>query len=159
MAEVFGTVVNILTVLDLAIRATAYLRDVKHASSDRIRLREELRSTMYVLEMLNDRIEDSEDNAGDDSISLAPTAVASLMGDDGPIALFEKVLKEIIAKLEPQDRLRRLAKPFIWPFDKKEVTEMLSVLERLKSHFNLVINNDLVYVTIPCSIKYLDARP
>ncbi len=139
MAEALGTAASLLAILEFAVKATQYLKDVKHGSSDRIRLRDELRNTTCLVQMLKDRIDDSDD--GD----LTPASIAWLGGPDGPIELFKRLLEDIVAKLAPQDRLRRLAQPFSWPFDKKEVAELLGSLERLKSHFNLVMQNDLVY--------------
>lgn len=99
--------------------------------------------------MLKDRIEDSKDAAGSDGESdaetLKPSSIASLAGDHGPLALFQQILEEIVAKLAPQDRLRRLTQPFRWPFDKKEIVELVSTLERLKTRFTLILQNDLVY--------------
>jgi hypothetical protein len=144
MADPLSTVANILAVLKLAVAATQYIKDVKQGSADRLRLRDELRSTTCLLEMLKDRIDDSEDAAEDDGAALNPSSIASLAGEDGPLALFKRILEEIIAKLAPQDRLRRYAQSLTWPFDKKEIAELISSLERLKSHFSLIMQNDLV---------------
>lgn len=130
--------------LQLAATATQYLKDVKHGSADRSRLRDELRSTVCLLEMLQDRLEDWDDMPDSENM-LMPQSISSLSGADGPLHLFRKVLEEIIAELAPQDRLRRLAKPFTWPFDRKKVAELLTYLERLKSHFNLVLQNNIAY--------------
>ncbi len=145
MADPLSTVANVLAVLKLAVAATEYIKDVKRGSTDRLRLRDELRSATCLLEMLKDRIDDSEDAAEGDAEALKPSSIASLSGEDGPLALFKRVLEEIIAKLAPQDSFRRLSQPFTWPFDKKDIAELISTLERLKGHFNLVIQNDLVY--------------
>lgn len=144
MADPLSTVASVLAVLNLAVAATKYIKDVKQGSTDRLRLRDELRSTTCLLEMLKDRLEDSEE-VGDGQVeTLKPSSITSLAGEDGPLALFKRVLEDIITKLAPQDRLRRLAQPFTWPFNKKDVDDFLSTLERLKSHFNLVMQNDLV---------------
>jgi hypothetical protein len=153
MAETLGAVASVLTVLKLAGAATKYIKDVKQGSSDRLRLRDELRSTTCLLEMIKDRIEDSEDAAGSDAesnaegdaVTLKPSSIASLAGDDSPLALFQQILEDIISKLAPQDRLRRLTQPFKWPFDKKDIAELVSTLDRLKTHFTLIMQNDLVY--------------
>lgn len=145
MADGLSTVANVLAVLNLAVAATKYIKDVKQGSTDRLRLRDELRSTTCLLEMLKDRLDDSEEAIDSDTETLKTSSVASLVGDDGPLALFRRLLEDIITKLAPQDRFRRLALPFIWPFDKKDVADYVSALERLKSHFNLVMQNDLVY--------------
>jgi hypothetical protein len=133
-------------VLQLATTATQYLKDVRSGTAERTRLRDELRSTVCLLEMLQDRLEDS-DGGVDDSSALRPQSIDSLSGSDGPLQLFRQVLEEIIAELAPQDQFRRLAQPFTWPFDKKKFAELLACLERLKSHFNLVLQNNIAYMT------------
>jgi hypothetical protein len=144
MADPLSTVASVLAVLKLAVAATTYIKDVKQGSTDRLRLRDELRSTACLLEMLKDRLEDSEEGGDGHVGTLKPSSIASLAGEGGPLALFKRLLEDIITKLAPQDTFRRLALPFTWPFDKKEVAEFVSALERLKSHFNLAIQNDLV---------------
>jgi hypothetical protein len=87
MADPLGTTASVLAVLKLAAGATAYIKDLRNGSSDRLRLRNELRSTVCLLEMLKDRIEDSEgpgegDAAGGDTptLGLKPSSIASLAG-------------------------------------------------------------------------------
>lgn len=141
-----GVSASVAAVLQLATTATQYLKDVRSGTAERTRLRDELRSTVCLLEMLQDRLED-EDGV-DDSSSLRPQAVDSLSGADGPLKLFQQALEEIIRELAPQDKLRQRAQPFTWPFDKKKVAELLACLERLKSHFNLVLQNNIVYMNL-----------
>ncbi|KAK3292991.1 uncharacterized protein B0H64DRAFT_204172 [Chaetomium fimeti] len=147
MADPLSTIANVIAVLKLASAATKYIKEVKQASSDRLRLRDELRSTTCLLEMLKDRLEDSQYSEDSDAETLKPHSIASLEGGDGPLELFRQVLEDIISKLAPQNRLSRLAQSFTWPFDKKDVAELVSTLERLKSHFTLVMQNDLVELT------------
>lgn len=141
-----GVSASVVAVLQLATTATQYLKDVKRGTAERTRLRDELRSTVCLLEMLQDRLEDS-DGGLDDSGALKPQSVDSLSGTDGPLQRFQQVLEEIVAELAPQDNLRRLAQPFTWPLEKKKVAELLACLERLKSHFNLVLHNNIAYMT------------
>jgi hypothetical protein len=155
MAEALGAVASVLTVLKLAGAATKYIKDIKQGSSDRLRLRDELRSTTCLLEMLEDRIEDSEDvatsHAESDALTLKPSSIACLAGGDSPLALSQQILEEIISKLAPQDRLRRLTQPLKWQFDKKDIAELVSALERLKTHFTLIMQNDLVCTDLVAS--------
>ncbi|PTB40592.1 hypothetical protein M441DRAFT_408905 [Trichoderma asperellum CBS 433.97] len=140
-----GVSAGVIAVLQLATTVTQYLKDIKRGSADRIRLRDELRSTVCLVEMLQDRLEDSEAIL-DDSSTLKPQSIDSLSVSNGPLQLFQQVLEEIVAELAPQDNLRRLAQPFTWPFDQKKVAELLACLERLKSHFNLVLQNNIAYM-------------
>ena len=143
MADPISLTASLIAVLQLSADATKYLKDIRHGSADRVRLRDELRNATCLLEMLKDRAEDPDDET---TGALKPTAISSLTANDGPLALFKSVLEGIIAKLVPQDRLRKLAQPLVWPFNRKDVSDMLDVLERLKSHFTLIMQNDLVYV-------------
>lgn len=148
MSDPLSITASVITVLHLASTATTYLKNIKHGSSDRIKLRDELRNMSCLLEMLKDRIEDAED-AGANLEAIEYTSMKSLSGPDGPLTLFRRVLEDIIVKLSPQDMLRQRALPFIWPFAKKDVAEMLACLERLKSNFSLFMQSDLVYVMCP----------
>lgn len=144
MADALGIASSVIALLELTTTAIQYVKDVKDGSSDRARLRDELRNTTCVLEMLQDRVEDLQ-SSGD--VTLKPKLLATLSAADGPLDLLQKLMQDIIAKLNPQHRLRRLAQPFTWPFTKKEVAETLDALERLKSNLNLIIQGEVVYAT------------
>ncbi|RFU72749.1 serine threonine- kinase chk2 [Trichoderma arundinaceum] len=152
MSDPLSVSTSILAVLQLAATVTRYLKDIKNGSTDRTRLRDELRSTVCLLEMLQDRLEDADD-IFDGGGALMPQSINTLSGPDGPLHLFGQVLEEVIAELAPQDKLRRLAKPFTWPFDKKKVAELLASLERLKSHFNLVLQNNVADLAKLANLK------
>lgn len=142
MSDPLSIAASVVALLQLAATSAQYLKDVKHGSVDRLQLRDELRSAVYVLEMLKERIEDSDDL--EEPYRLKPAALSSLAGPGGPLDRFKHLLEDITAKLAPADRLRRLKQPFAWPFEKKDVTELIASLERLKSHFSLVMQNDLM---------------
>ncbi|KAH8170601.1 protein kinase domain-containing protein [Sarocladium implicatum] len=148
MADPLSTAASVIAALQAAAVAIQYLKDVKAGSTDRTRLRDELRCTILVLEMIRDRLEDS---AG--LVTAGSAAMVALAAPEGPLALFKKLIEDIVAKLAPQDRLRKLAQPFRWPFDKQGVHDMLATLERLKSSFNLVMQNELALA------GWLDSAP
>jgi hypothetical protein len=150
MSDPLSITASIITVLELAVKATEYLRGIKNGDADRVKLRDELRSTTCLLEMLRDRIEDAE-NAMTTSGTGKPMSIKSLDGLDSPLVQFQRVLEDIIAQLSPQHKLRKRSLPLSWPFTKKDIAEKLACLERLKSHFILVMQNDLVYGSCPAS--------
>ena len=143
MTDPLSVTASLIAVLQLSAEATKYLKEIRHGSADRVRLRDELRNATCLLEMLKDRTEDPEDEVNQ---ALKPSAVSSLTAPDGPLASFKRLLEDIVAKIVPQDRLRIFAQPFVWPFNKRDISDMLDALERLKSHFTLIMQNDLVYV-------------
>lgn len=142
MSDPLSISASLIAVLHLAATATQYLKDVRSGSAQRTRLRDELRNSVCLLEMIRDRVEDLECSEVD--AVFKPASLAFLQGPEGPVKIFQVTIQEIVAKLAPQDRLRRLAKPFTWPFDKHEVAELLGKMERLKSHFNLFIQDDIL---------------
>lgn len=93
--------------------------------------------------MLRDHIEDAEDIAATPGTNIS-MAIKSLSGPDNPLIRFQRMLEDIIAQLTPKDKLSRRSLPLTWPFVKRDIAEKLACLERLKSHFNLVMQNDLL---------------
>ncbi|PQE10633.1 serine threonine- kinase chk2 protein [Rutstroemia sp. NJR-2017a WRK4] len=156
MSDPLGIAASVIAVLQLAASATQYLKDVKHGSVDRMRLRDELRSTTCLLDMLRDRLEDEDDSIESGGDTRKPMSIKSLAGLDGPLNVFMRILQDIITKLAPQDRLRQLSRPLIWPFEKKEIAEMLISLERLKSHCSLIMQNDLLELAKLSNLKIND---
>lgn len=150
MADPIGIAAGIVALVHLAVHTTQYIKDVKVGGRERTKLRDELRSVTSILEMLQDRTEDQESDHGESDGgggALVPAAAASLTGPDGPLERLRETLESLVAKLVPQVGLKKLAQPYKWPFDKKDVLEHLATIERLKSHFLLVLQNDLVYAS------------
>lgn len=73
MSDPLSVTASVIAVLQLAATATQYLKDVKHGSADRTKLRDELRSATCLLEMLRDRLDDSDDIIETEA-SLKPAA-------------------------------------------------------------------------------------
>ncbi|RYP44150.1 hypothetical protein DL768_009359 [Monosporascus sp. mg162] len=147
MGDPLSVTASVISILQLAAKTTQYCKDFKDGSTDRIRLRDELRSATCLLEMLKDRIEDVNDMNADTS-ALRPASIEALKRPDGPLFHFQQMLEEIVAKLAPQGSRGRLKQHVTWPFDKKEIAELLASLERCKSHISLAMQNDLAYE--PC---------
>ncbi|KAH1401028.1 hypothetical protein KXW39_003916 [Aspergillus fumigatus] len=146
MSDPLSITASVITVLELAATATNYLRGIRNGDTDRVNLRDELRSTTCLVEMLRDRIEDAEDAATTSGPSR-PLYIKALSGPDKPLVQFQRILEDIIKQLSPQSKLRQRSLPMTWPFTKKDIAEKLSCLERLKSHFILVLQNDLAQLT------------
>ncbi|KAJ5421334.1 serine/threonine-protein kinase chk2 (cds1) [Penicillium cf. griseofulvum] len=101
MSDPLSITASIITVLQLAATATDYLRSIKNGAEDRVKLRDELRNTTYLLEMLRDRIEDAEDVVATLGTEK-PMSIKSLSGPDNALVIFQRVVEDIIAQLSPQ---------------------------------------------------------
>ncbi|KAL7926757.1 hypothetical protein ACQKWADRAFT_318066 [Trichoderma austrokoningii] len=114
-----GVSASVAAVLQLATTVTQYLEG---GEAERARLRDGVRSTVCLLEMLLER---------------KPQGVDSLSGLDGPLLLFRQVLEDIVAKFG------RLAEPVAWPFDGTKVAELLACLERVNGHFDVALRDNI----------------
>ncbi|GAQ42481.1 serine/threonine-protein kinase chk2 [Aspergillus niger] len=143
MSDPLSITASVIAVLELAATTTRYLREIKHGAADRLQLRDELRSTTYLLEMLRDRIDDAEDAAV--TLGMGKSILTeSLVGLDGLLVLVQSVLQDIISRLCPQSKFGQRSLSLTWPFTKKDITEKLACLERLKGSLSLVLQNDLI---------------
>lgn len=127
---------SLVALISLAKNVAQYLKEIKGGSDDRVRLREEIRSTMCLIEMLKDRVDDA------DSLSKDLASIRSLKFRGGPLEQLENALRQLIEKLAPNGRLQRLSRTLLWPLSKEEVNDLISVIERQKAAFTLAIQND-----------------
>ena len=68
--------------------------------------------------------------------------------ENGPLEQLQQALLRIVAKIEPADGIRKIGKHVRWKFEKAEIDEILSRIERLKSLINLALSNDLFQLSL-----------
>ena len=127
---------SFITIIELTTKATSYLKELKHGSEDRVRLREQVRSIQCLLEILKDRVEDS------DVLKRDLSSIRSLKLPGGPLDQLTNALQQLNKKLAPGDGLIHKPRALLWPLQKKEVRDLIDAIERQKSAFNLAIQND-----------------
>lgn len=148
MADPLSISASIVAVLQLTSVVAKYLKDVKGGAGYRLRLRDEIRGAVALLEMLKDRIEDEDDDdegdrdGGGGDMSAWRESVQQLAVPDGPLDQFKKSLERLVKKLVPAGTFQIMKKSLTWPFDKKDVDEILQSIERQKSLFSLALEND-----------------
>lgn len=145
MADPLGISASIITVLQLTTTVIQYINDVKEASQERLRLRDEISSASWTLHMLRERL----DQPNSDPTWLS--SLQSLDGPNGPINRFKRLLEQLASKLAPRQGKNKMLKEFgrtlAWPFKKKDIKDLLSALERQKSMFHLALQNDNLHAT------------
>lgn len=133
MADGLGVAASIIALLQLSGVVISYLKDVKDASKDCQNILLEIGNTRCLLQVLND-------------LSTQPSYLAvvkSLAVIHGPLDQFRSVLERLSDKIvTPSNTFAKAAKALTWSLKKDEVKELLSTLERLKSHFSLALQND-----------------
>ena len=130
---------SIVQLINTTMTAIKYLNDVKDAPKDRSRLALEATSLLMLLTDLRYRVE--EVGASD----LRLTAVASLGVEKGPLEQFKDAMETLIRKLKPKTGMEKLGMALLWSLDKKEIDDLLSKIERLKSLIGLALQSDHLY--------------
>jgi hypothetical protein len=86
--------------------------------------------------MLKDRIQQAR------SGELWLSSVQSLDVPNGPLDQFRRALEQLASRLAPSKGLRKIRKALVWPFQREEIKEILSTIERQKLLFDLTLQND-----------------
>ena len=127
---------SIAAVLQLTGTVIQYLNLVKGAPEDRQRLLLEICNVNSMLYVLEDQ---ASQTPHDDAWS---STLRSLGGPNGPIKQFKIALERLEKKIRPVEGMKKIGKAIAWPFQKGEITEILDVIERQKTLFNLARQND-----------------
>ena len=126
---------GIIAVLQLSSTVFGYLKDATEATGDRKRLLDEVTSLHFLLFPLVDQMKEAE---GDDTWSAS---LRSLKTPGGPLEQFRVELQRVASKLERVAGVKKFGKAITWPFQKEEVKEILSTIERQKSLFILALES------------------
>ena len=127
---------SLIAIIQLATTATQFLKEIKSGSGDRIRLREEIRATSCLLEILRDRVDDA------DALGQDLSSIKSLNVPGGPLDQMSIALRKLMKKLAPENRLLKKSQAVLWPLSIGDVKDFLDTIERQKAAFNLAIQND-----------------
>ena len=139
---------SIITILQLTGTVAQHLTTVRNAGEDRDTLLLELCNVTATLSMLEEQA--SQAQQGD----VWSSGLLSLDKPNGPIEQFKTALERLEHKLAPPEGWSsKVVKAIAWPILKKEIKELLNVIERHKTFFNLVRQNEHMYESLPFSIR------
>lgn len=124
---------SIAALLQLTETVIQYLITVKDAPKDRRRILLELCNVSDTLSILEEQAQQGD---------AWSSTLLSLNQPNGPIEQFKTALERLESKLTPAEGWRKVGKAIIWPFQKEEIKEILNVIERQKTFFNLAQQND-----------------
>ncbi|KAI4092894.1 MAG: hypothetical protein L6R37_007496 [Teloschistes peruensis] len=145
-----GVAASLGAVIQLSFKAAQALKEIKNGSEDWIRLREEIRGTACLLEILRDRVEDAESD-GKDLMSI------HLLGEaGGPLDQLHHALEQLLRILAPQKRLHQISRALLWPLSKEDVINLVNVIGRQKTAFGLAIQNDNIALSLAIKAQMSD---
>ncbi|KAF2182154.1 hypothetical protein K469DRAFT_752251 [Zopfia rhizophila CBS 207.26] len=132
----FSTTASIITVLQLFSKVIKHVNGAAGATTERKRLREEVRSCESILQRLKDEADDADEG------KLWSETINALEAPGAPLYRLRIALSVVIAKLEPRKGLKKALSALEWPFDEKEVEKAISTIEREKTLLALALTND-----------------
>src|SRR5579862_3664474 len=138
MADPLSITASVISILRLTETVIHYLLDVKGAGKDRDTILTEITSTHSFLFLLQGKAEKS----GAQWDERFFQTMKALNGPKGPLEQFKLALEQLAIKLTPVTGLKKLGKALAWPFESKEIKNILSKIERQKSLFLLALQND-----------------
>ena len=127
---------SIIAILELSSEVIKYVNSARGASRERKALREELRSCESILHQLKDNVDDSEEG------KAWSKTLAALEAKDAPLDRLESALSHMNRILRLNKDTHTILTSLRWPFDEKELKEILSTIEREKSLLQLALTNN-----------------
>ena len=74
--------------------------------------------------------------------------VRSLGIEYEPLDQFKEAMELLASKLKPQSGLKKFGAKLLWTLDKKEINDVLSRIERMKTLVGLALQRDNLWVFI-----------
>ena len=156
MGDPLTIIGGVAAVLQISSTVVSLIKSVKGATHDRQRLLAEINATAALLGTLKDYAEI-------DAVSWTKTFHTLCESNNGPIQRFEAELHRLQKKLAPQGMSNTKhdghlpivhnlhGKPWLqflkWPFEKDEIREIITSIERQKSLLNIALTNDSLRLT------------
>jgi hypothetical protein len=131
-----STTASIVAIIQLSSTVINYVNGAAGATTERKRLRNEVRSCETILQRLQDEAGDSEEG------KMWSETIKALEAPGAPLYRLGIALSVVIAKLEPKKGLKKALSALKWPFDEKEVGKVISTIEREKTLLVLALTND-----------------
>jgi len=130
--EVVGAVASIVALVELATTVIGYIKSTKEAGEERKKLLRETTGTLNFLVLLKNQAEEKE----------WANTLRIIALPKGPVEQFRIALERLASKLSPVGGVKSVGKALTWYFQKDEINEILSTIERQKSLFILALEND-----------------
>ncbi|KAJ9133458.1 Ankyrin repeat domain-containing protein 50 [Pleurostoma richardsiae] len=126
---------SIITVIQLISEVAGYIGSATGATKERKCLRQEVQACDDILQQIKDGADDAEEGK-------AWSKTIKILEEPGaPLGRLSIALQVVRSKLEPK-RGGKLLTALRWPFEKQEVDNIISAIEREKALLSLALAND-----------------
>ncbi|KAI9684579.1 MAG: hypothetical protein M1822_005667 [Bathelium mastoideum] len=127
---------SIISIVQLSCEIIKYLSDVKDAPEECRRCQIEVSNTQNLLLNLQRRVKEGQ--SGETWFN----EINKLKDSDGPLSQYKQALEELRSRLQAQDGFQRVKRRLLWKFNKEEVRDILTRMERLKTIISIALEND-----------------
>ena len=131
MADPLSISGSIAAVVQVSVAVLRYLGDVKDASAHTNRLRNEIDSLQRILRPVLQRLEQSGNSIFTRQLIEAQS---------GPLDELHILLEDLQRRLAPVAGFRKIRKAVIWPFEKRDIIEIVGAIERQKTLFMMTLS-------------------
>jgi len=138
MSDPLSISASIVAVLQISGVFITYLKDVHDAPHDRINFLAEISGLDGLLDALQKRVQEAK--SGDPWLA----ELQALGVENGPLGQFKSDLKRLAAKLEPVDGIKEVGRRLTWKFNKTEIKDILSKIERMKTLITFALTNNIL---------------
>jgi hypothetical protein len=140
MADPLSISASIIAVFQLTGVVITYLKEVRDAPKERKKLLDEAVCVESFLFVLKDKAESSKRAEWYETLRR-------LNLPNGPLVQCQRLLERLVSKLKSDHGgWKRIGKMGLtWPFEKQEIKDIISSIERLKTLFLLALQNDHAY--------------
>ncbi|KIW30853.1 uncharacterized protein PV07_02546 [Cladophialophora immunda] len=127
---------SVIAVLQLSGEVVKYVNEAIGATTERKRLRDEVRACEDVLQQLKDEAAESREDED------WRKRIKALEGPDGPLTRLSATFKILKVELQPKQGLRRISTALKWPLTREKVDKLVQAIEREKSLLTFALTND-----------------
>lgn len=133
MADPLSITASILAVVQVSAIVLKSLGDLKDTPRDLRRLRTEIDNLQSILLPALERLKRAKEEK---------LAMEQLLNAKGPLEEFRMLLEHLEKKLAPAAGLNKARRAVTWQFQKGEIKDILSTIERQKSLFALALQTE-----------------
>ena len=135
-ASAVGLVASIIALISTTTSVIEYLNATKDAPKESKAFLHEILSLVIILDTLRSKVRDAD--------PAAPWVrqVCLLAAEGGPLDQFKKTIDQLERKLKTGTKIQMFGRALVWPLAKKDISELLVKVERLKSTIEIALHHD-----------------
>jgi len=138
MGDPLSISASIITILQLTSSIIQYFKDAKGAGEECRKALVEFAAIHGLLRLLNENLDRPFAHRNEEMLQSLRV----------PLKEFRVLTENLEAKVKPTTGMKKVGRALVWHFEKNEIKQLLSEIERYKLLFSLALQNDHMYISI-----------